>query len=184
MFLRKDEIFLRRAAERKPTRRMNMQERHYLTPLFEPKSVAIIGASESPGSIGAVLVRNMIDAGYKGKLFAVNPKHDKIFDIPSYASVEDIPQRLDLAVIATRPPTVPGIVEACGRAGVRSAIVISAGFSETGSTGRGPGTRGAGKRAPSSYPPHRSQLSRCASAPTWGSTPRSPMAAPTPGRLA
>ena len=135
MFLRKDEIFLRRAAERKATRRTNMQERHYLTPLFEPKSVAIIGASESPGSIGAVLVRNMIDAGYKGKLFAVNPKHEKILGIPSYASVEDIPQRLDLAVIATRPPTVPGIMEQCGRAGVRAAIVISAGFSETGPQG-------------------------------------------------
>jgi acetyltransferase len=112
-----------------------MQERHYLTPLFEPRSVAIIGASEREGSIGAVLVRNMLDAGYKGKLFAVNPKHQQVFGIPSYPSVEDVPQRLDLAVIATQARTVPAIMEACGRAGVRAAIVITAGFAESGPQG-------------------------------------------------
>jgi acetyltransferase len=112
-----------------------MQERHYLTPLFEAASVAIIGASERLGSIGAVLVRTMLDAGYQGRLFAVNPKHERIFDLHSYATVEDIPQRLDLAVIATNAAAVPAIMEACGRAGVRAAIVISAGFSEVGRQG-------------------------------------------------
>ncbi|MGB0126180.1 MAG: bifunctional acetate--CoA ligase family protein/GNAT family N-acetyltransferase, partial [Rhodocyclaceae bacterium] len=106
-----------------------------LTPLFEPRSVAVIGASERQGSIGAVLVRNMLDAGFKGKLFAVNPKHEQVHGLVCYPSVEDIPQRLDLAVIATQPKTVPKIMEACGRAGVRAAIVISAGFSETGPQG-------------------------------------------------
>ncbi|MBI3140613.1 MAG: bifunctional acetate--CoA ligase family protein/GNAT family N-acetyltransferase [Rhodocyclales bacterium] len=111
------------------------QDQHYLTPLFEPRSVAVIGASERPGSVGAVLVRNLLDAGYRGRLFAVNPGHESIAGLPSYASVEDVPQRLDLAVIATKAPTVPGIIDACGRAGVKAAVVISAGFSEIGPKG-------------------------------------------------
>ena len=111
---------------------MSLHERHYLTPLFEPKSVAVIGASETERSVGNVIIRNVLDAGYKGKLFAVNPKHAKIYDLTSYPSVEDIPQRLDLVIIATAGQTVPGIVDACGRAGVRYVVVISAGFAESG----------------------------------------------------
>jgi acetyltransferase len=110
-------------------------EQHYLASLFEPASVAIIGASERPGSIGAVLVRNMRAGGYKGRLFFVNPKHDNIFGEVSYATIENIPQRVDLAVICTRAETVPGIIDACGRAGTRNAVVISAGFSEVGAQG-------------------------------------------------
>lgn len=112
-----------------------MQEQHYLTPLFEPKSVAIVGASEREGSVGAVLIRNMLDAGYTGKLFAINPKHEEIFGLRAYKTVEEVPQRLDLAVIATPAATVPAIIESCGRAGVKAAVVISAGFSETGRNG-------------------------------------------------
>ena len=110
-------------------------EQHYLTSLFEPKSIAIIGASETPGSVGATLVGNVIDGGYKGKLFLVNPRHDFVFGQRAYDSVESIPQRLDLAVICTKAETVPAIVEACGRAGTRSAIVISGGFAELGPRG-------------------------------------------------
>jgi acetyltransferase len=113
-------------------------EQHYLTPLFEPKSVAIIGASETPGTIGATLARNMldsIDSGYNGKVFFVNPKHATVFGQPSYDSVEKIPQRLDLAVICTRAQIVPEIVDACGRAGCRNAVIISGGFSEAGPRG-------------------------------------------------
>lgn len=110
-------------------------ERHYLTSLLEPRSIAIIGASETPGSIGETLVRNMLDANFPGKLFFVNPKHDMVFAQRSYESVESIPQRLDLAVICTRPETVPGIIEACGRAGTRSVIVLSGGFAEAGPRG-------------------------------------------------
>lgn len=112
-----------------------MHEKHYLTALFEPKSVAIIGASEREYSVGAILIRNMLDAGFKGKLYAVNPRHEEIFGVPSYASVEDIPIRLDLVVIATKAQTIPSIMDACGRAGVKAAVVISAGFSETGPRG-------------------------------------------------
>lgn len=113
-------------------------EQHYLTSFFEPKSIAIVGASETPGSIGATLARNMLenlDSGYKGKVFFVNPRHDTVFGLPSYDSVESIPQRLDLAVICTKAQTVPGVIDACGRAGCRNAIVIAGGFAEIGARG-------------------------------------------------
>ncbi|MDD5297405.1 MAG: bifunctional acetate--CoA ligase family protein/GNAT family N-acetyltransferase [Rhodocyclaceae bacterium] len=112
-----------------------MQEQHYLTPLFEPKSVAVIGGSESEDSVGATIVRNLLEAGYSGKLFAVNPRCDQVGGLKTYATVEDIPHRVDLAVIATRATTVPSIVEGCGHAGVKAAVVISSGFSETGERG-------------------------------------------------
>lgn len=112
-----------------------MIDRHYLTPLFEPKSVAIVGATEREGSIGAVLVRNMLSARYCGKLFTVNSRHEQVFNIPCYANVEDIPLRVDLAVVATPAASVPAVIDACGRAGVRAAVVISAGFSEAGPRG-------------------------------------------------
>ena len=84
-------------------------ERHYLTSLLLPKSIAIIGASETPGSIGETLVRNVLDSTFKGKVFFVNPKHEKVFGQKSYESVEAIPHRLDLAVVCTRAETVPNI---------------------------------------------------------------------------
>jgi acetyltransferase len=110
-------------------------ERHYLHTLFEPGSIAIVGASETPNSIGVTLVRNMLDSGYKGKLFFVNPKHETVFGQKAYASVDTIPQRLDIAVICTKAAIVPEIVDACGRAGCKNAIVISGGFAETGPRG-------------------------------------------------
>ena len=95
-----------------------MKDTHYLTPLLEPRSVGIIGASEREASLGNVLMRNMLEAGYKGKLFAINPKHEKVHGVTCYKSVEDVPQRLDLAVIAVRAEKAPAIVDACGRAGL------------------------------------------------------------------
>ncbi len=112
-----------------------MKERHYLTPLFEPRSVGIIGASEREGSVGAVLYRNMLDAGYKGRLFAINPKHKTVFDKPCYRSLDDVPHRLDLAVIATPAAAVPAIIDACGHAGAKAVVILSAGFSESGPRG-------------------------------------------------
>ena len=110
--------------------------RHYLAPLLEPASVAVIGASERKGSIGGVLMRNMVGARFPGKLFAVNPRHSSIHGIRCYPSIDALPQAVDLAVIATPASTVPGLIEQCGRAGVRAAVVISAGFGESGADGR------------------------------------------------
>jgi acetyltransferase len=109
--------------------------RHYFAPLLEPESVAIVGASAQAGSVGAVLIGNMLAAGYRGKLYAVNPKHREVNGVPCFPAIGEVPRRVDLAVIATPAPTVPGIIEQCGAAGVRAAVVISAGFAETGPAG-------------------------------------------------
>jgi len=113
----------------------NLLDRHYLTPLFEPASVAIIGASARPGAIGAVLVENMRAAKYRGALYAVNPKHRSVQGVPCFPSIAKVPQRIDLAVIATPPETVPQLMVECGMAGVRAAVIITAGFAETGPAG-------------------------------------------------
>ena len=112
-----------------------MNSTHYLAPLFEPDSVAVIGATERRGAIGNVLIENMISARYTGALQPVNPKHRWVRGLKCYRSIAEVPQPVDLVVIATPPATVPGIIEECGRAGARTAVVITAGFSETGPAG-------------------------------------------------
>jgi len=112
-----------------------MKEKHYLSPLLEPKSVGVIGASQREASLGNVVIRNMQNAGFRGRLFAVNPKHESVLGVPCYKSVEDVPHRLDLVVIAVRADQVLSIVESCGRAGVKAVIIMSTGFSETGPRG-------------------------------------------------
>ncbi len=112
-----------------------MLEQHYLTALFEPKSVAVIGASERENSVGSVIFKNILSSGYKGRLYAINPKHETIHGQQAYKSIEEIGARVELAVIATRAQTLPQLIEQCGRSGVRNVIVISSGFSESGHVG-------------------------------------------------
>lgn len=113
---------------------IHTEERHYLSPLFQPASVAIIGASDEAGTVGAVLAENLTGS-YTGALFLVNPRHRSVRGIDCYGEIGEIPQRIDLAVIATPASTVPRVIEQCGEAGVRAAVVITAGFSETGPAG-------------------------------------------------
>jgi acetyltransferase len=114
---------------------LNLLDRHYLTPLFEPATVAIIGASTRAGSIGAVLIQNMLASRYSGVLYAVNPKQSSIQGVPCFPAIDKVPQRIDLAIIATPPQTVPQLIIECGLAGVQAVVVITAGFSETGPEG-------------------------------------------------
>ena len=108
---------------------------HYLSMLFAPKSVAVIGASDRPESVGGIVFRNMLGGGYHGELYAINPKHQEVQGQRAYASIEEIERPVELAVVCTRAESVPSIIEACGKHGVRAAVVLSAGFSETGSHG-------------------------------------------------
>ncbi|MFZ2853913.1 MAG: bifunctional acetate--CoA ligase family protein/GNAT family N-acetyltransferase [Rhodocyclaceae bacterium] len=112
-----------------------MLEQHYLTSLFEPKSVAVIGASDREQSVGNILFKNILESGYKGRLYPINPKHDTVQGVEAYKSIEEIGARVELAVVATRPQTLPGIIEQCGRSGVKNVIVITSGFSEAGHSG-------------------------------------------------
>ncbi len=112
-----------------------MLEQHYLTTLFEPKSVAVIGASDRENAVGNIIFKNILSSGYKCRLYAINPKHETIQGQQAYKSIEEIGARVEMAVIATRPQTVPQIIEQCGRSGVRNVIIITAGFSESGHIG-------------------------------------------------
>ncbi|MET0066180.1 MAG: bifunctional acetate--CoA ligase family protein/GNAT family N-acetyltransferase [Candidatus Thiodiazotropha sp.] len=109
---------------------------HYLNPLFAPKSVAMFGASERKNSVGEVVFRNLISSGYKGEIYAINPKHDQIQGVKAYKSMADIEKPVELAVVATPAKTIPAIVEACGQNGVKTMIILSAGFRESGPEGR------------------------------------------------
>jgi acetyltransferase len=109
---------------------------HYLNRFFVPKSVAIVGASERKESVGYRLLLNMQEAGFKGKLYPVNPKRDELLGLKAYPDIDAIPDTLDLAVIATPAPTVPGIVRQCGEKSVNSIIIITAGFGELGDAGK------------------------------------------------
>ncbi len=112
-----------------------MLEQHYLTSMFEPKSVAVIGASERENSVGNIIFRNILESGYTGRIYAINPRHETVLGQQAYKSIEEIGARVELAVIATRPQTVPMLVEQCGRSGIKNVIVITAGFAEAGHIG-------------------------------------------------
>jgi acetyltransferase len=110
--------------------------KHYLETLFSPKSVAVFGASNTEDSVGYVVFKNLLEDSYKGELYAINPKYEKIQEQVAYSSIKDLGGKpVDLAVITTPAKTVPTIIEACGEYGVKMAVIISAGFSEIGSQG-------------------------------------------------
>ena len=102
---------------------------------FKPRSVAVIGASRREGSVGNEIVRNLIECGYPGKIYPINPKAEEIRGIPCYRSVLKVKDEIDLGVIAVPAPIVPKVAEEAGRKGVKCLIVISAGFKEAGAEG-------------------------------------------------
>ena len=106
-----------------------------LQSFFAPTSVAVVGATDREGSVGRTVIANLVGGSYHGRVFAVNPKHSEILGTKCFPSVAALPESVDLAVIATPAATVPGVVRDCMDAGVRSAIVISAGFKERGAMG-------------------------------------------------
>lgn len=110
--------------------------KHYLSPLFEPNSIAIFGASERPGSVGSVVTENLLAAKFAGNLYLINPKHKTIHEQPCHRSLKHINDNIDLAVIITPAATVPAIIEQCGEKGIKAAVVISAGFREAGPEGK------------------------------------------------
>jgi acetyltransferase len=104
-----------------------MSIRH-LDHLFDPASVAVIGASQRAGSVGATVWRNLHGNGFQGRCFAVNPKHREFDGVPVYARVADLPEVPELAVICTPPAVVPGLITELGAAGTRAAVVLTAGL--------------------------------------------------------
>ena len=102
--------------------------------MLDPKTIALIGATETQGTVGRTIMENLM-ASEGRDLFPINPNHKTIFDIPCFSSISAVPVPVDLAVVATPAAGVPDILLECAKAGVYGAIVVSAGFGETGKEG-------------------------------------------------
>jgi acetyltransferase len=109
--------------------------RQALDTIFAPKSVAVIGATENPGSVGRTIVWNLISSSFGGTIYPVNPKRASILGIKAYPTLAAVPEVVDLIVVVTPATSIPGIIKDAVDLGVKSAIIISAGFKETGPEG-------------------------------------------------
>jgi len=98
---------------------------HHLNSLFEPDSLAVVGASEEAHSVGRVIFKNLLDAGFRGQLYAVNPKHESVLGQKCYHSLEQIGRPVDMAVIAAPARTLNALIQQCGRSGVRHAVIVT-----------------------------------------------------------
>src|SRR3954447_7479580 len=106
-----------------------------LDAFFKPKTVAVIGASETPGSVGRTILWNLISSTFGGTVFPVNQKRASVLGIQAFPNVAAIPAKVDLAIVATPSSSVPQVIRECSDAGVAAAVVITAGFRETGAAG-------------------------------------------------
>lgn len=123
-------------AERQPqgTCRASKAPTKDLKGFFQPRGVAVIGASSNPGKIGYQILNNIIVGGFAGGIYPINPREEKILGLPAYRSVTDIPGEVDLAIITIPAPLVMGAMEECARKGIGNAAVITSGFAEVGRT--------------------------------------------------
>ena len=106
-----------------------------LDKLFNPKNIALIGASATLGKWGSIILFNILNGGFEGTVYPVNPKEKFIFEVECYPTVGDIPEPVDLAMITTPSQTVPSLIDECGAKGIPFVIVVTSNFSETGSEG-------------------------------------------------
>ncbi len=107
-----------------------------LTAVFEPRSVAVVGASTTPGKTGSNILDNLLRLGYEGKVYPVNPKADEILGLKAYPAVDQIPHQVETAIIATPARAAVDVMKSCARKGVKAVIIISSGFSEGSEEGR------------------------------------------------
>jgi acetyl coenzyme A synthetase (ADP forming)-like protein len=107
-----------------------------LKSLISPSNVAVLGASNRVGSVGNAVMTNILSGGFNGRVFPVNPSSDTILGVNCYRSILDIEHQVDLAIIITPSKVVPHVMEECGKKGVKTAIIISAGFKEIGEQGK------------------------------------------------
>ena len=98
--------------------------------------MAVIGASERPESPGSVVIRNMLQAGYSGRIYPVNPRYESIHGIPATADIADLSESVDCAAICVNAAAVPVVLTHAAECGARSAVIFASGFSETGESGR------------------------------------------------
>ena len=111
------------------------EQRLPLDAIFAPRAVAVIGATEKAGSVGRAILWNLISSPFGGTVYPVNPKRPNVLGIRTYPTIKAVPEPVDLAVVVTPAPTVPQVIGECVEAGVKGAIIISAGFKEVGPEG-------------------------------------------------
>ena len=109
--------------------------RNGLKRLFNPTTIAVIGASNKKEHTGYAIMKNLIYDGFQGRIYPVNPNAESVFGSKSYKSIDDVPEQVDLAVIALPAAMVPDVLESCGKKNIHSAIIISSGFKESGTNG-------------------------------------------------
>jgi acetyltransferase len=107
-----------------------------LDPIFKPKSIAVLGASDTAGKWGYLMVERPLNTGFSGAIYPVNPNKKEILGLRSYRSILDIPDQVDLAVMTVPAPTVPELMRECSQKGVKGAVLIPGGFAEAGSKGK------------------------------------------------
>ncbi|WP_140864128.1 bifunctional acetate--CoA ligase family protein/GNAT family N-acetyltransferase [Myxococcus xanthus] len=103
--------------------------------LFAPRSVAVVGATERPGSVGRTVLWNLISNPFGGTVYPINPKRPNVLGIKAWPSLGALPERVDLAIVVTPAQAVPGVIQECAELGIRGAIILSAGFKEIGAEG-------------------------------------------------
>ena len=103
--------------------------------LFNPKSIAIIGASSKDGKVGNAVIKNIINSQYSGDIYPINPRDDEILGIKAYKNVLDVPNEIDVAIFVIPSKFVVPVVEECGKKGIKGLIIITAGFKEIGGKG-------------------------------------------------
>jgi len=122
--------------EEAPPREIAAVPKTDLTAVFEPQSVAVIGASATPGKVGFNIVDNLLRLGYEGEVYPVNPRAEEILGFKAYPTVDQIPHQVDMAIIATPARVAVDVMRDCARKGIKSAIIISSGFAEESEEGR------------------------------------------------
>jgi len=113
-----------------------VQANHFLEQFFNPASVAIVGATNNPLKMNFRVLQNLVSLGYEGKIYPVNPRAEEILGIKTFARLQDIPDSIELVVIAISAKKVPDVVRDCGETGAKNIVIISGGFSEGGESGR------------------------------------------------
>ena len=112
-----------------------MTNPHRLKALLTPASIAVVGASDTPGKVGTCIYRNLIEHRFCGSFYAVNQKNHQVAGQQAFSSLKDLPEQVDLAVLCTPASTIPGLIDQCGQLGIPAALIITAGFREVGPAG-------------------------------------------------
>jgi acetyltransferase len=110
-------------------------EKQGLDALFSPQTVAVIGATDRPGTVGRTVLHNLLDPAFRGRVYPVNPQRTEVLGVKAFKSIREVPAKVDLVVLATPAVTIPGLIGECIEMKAKSAVVISAGFKERGAAG-------------------------------------------------